>query len=227
MIQAMTVAGLAAMIDHSLLRADVTEAELAQLCQEAVDNGFATVAINSAPVAFCAAQLRGTPIGVCAAVGFPLGQTTTDAKVFEATHAIEEGATEIDFVLNLGLLKSGRMCELGNELALMVRACGNVTTKVILETCYLTDEEKGLVCDMAVQAGVDFVKTSTGMGPRGATIPDVLLMSSRVKDRARVKAAGGIRTFDQAMAMIDAGAQRIGTSRSLAILAEARDVLPE
>jgi deoxyribose-phosphate aldolase len=156
----MTVAGLAAMIDHSLLRANATEAELAQLCREASDNGFATVAINSAPVAFCAAQLRGTGVGVCAAVGFPLGQTTPDVKVFEATHAVEEGATEIDFVLNVGMLKSGRMCELGNELVLMVRACGGVVTKVILETGYLTDEEKGLGCDMAVQAGISFVKTA-------------------------------------------------------------------
>lgn len=226
MEQALTVARLAGMIDHSLLRANVTEAELAQCCQEAVENGFATVAINTAPVAFCVAQLQGTAVGICAAVGFPLGQTPTEVKVFEAAHAVEQGATEIDFVINVGLLKSGRMCELGNELALVVRACAGRTTKVILETCYLTDEEKGILCDLAVQAGVNFVKTSTGMGPKGATIPDVLLMKSRVSNRARVKAAGGIRTLDQALAMIDAGAERIGTSQGLAIIAEARDVLP-
>jgi deoxyribose-phosphate aldolase len=226
MDQILTAARLAGMIDHSLLRANVTETELAQCCREAAENGFATVAINTAPVGFCAAQLRGTTVGICAAVGFPLGQMPTEVKVFEAAHAVEQGATEIDFVINIGLLKSGRMCELGNELLLVARACGGRITQGILEPCYLTAEEKGLVCDMAVQAGINFVKTSTGMGPKGATIPDVLLMKSRVIGRARVKAAGGIRTLDQALAMIDAGAERIGTSQGLAIMAEARDVLP-
>jgi deoxyribose-phosphate aldolase len=223
---ALTVKSLAGMIDHSLLRADATDAEFERHCREAIEHGFATVAVNTAPVAFCAERLAGSGVGICAAVSFPLGQSPTQTKIYEARQAIEEGATEIDFVINVSQLKSGRMCDVGGEIEAVVKACAGVVTKVILEMCYLNDDEKRLACELAIRAGVDFVKTSTGMGPAGATLPDVLLLRSIARGRARVKAAGGIRNFDQAVAFIDAGADRLGTSRSLAIMNEARDILP-
>jgi len=222
----LTVSSLARMIDHTLLDPAVTEASLDRHCQEAAEQGFATVAINSAPVAYCARRLQGTSVGVCAAVSFPLGQTVTAVKVYEAQRAVEQGATEIDFVINLGLLKSGRVHELEEEIAAVVAACGDVTSKVILETCYLSDGEKVAVTEMAISAGASFVKTSTGRGPRGATLPDVLLLAQVAKGRIRVKAAGGIRTLDEVLSYLDAGATRIGTSQALAILADAREVLP-
>ncbi|HHX65380.1 MAG TPA: deoxyribose-phosphate aldolase [Chloroflexi bacterium] len=223
----LTVASLAAMIDHSLLRADATDADFDRLCREAVEYGFATVAVNTAPVAYCAKKLNGTGVGVCAAVSFPLGQSPTATKIYEARQAIDEGATEIDFVLNIGRLKSGHLCEVGGEIEAVVKACSGVTTKVILEMAYLTDDEKRLACELAIRAGADFVKTSTGMGPGGATLPDVLLLKSLARGRAKVKAAGGIRNLDQAIAFVDSGVDRLGTSRAVEIITEARDVLPE
>ena len=227
MAKSLTLAALAGMIDHSLLRADASEADLRQLCREAVDHGFATVAINTAPVSFCARQLAGTGVGVCAAVGFPLGQVPTAVKVYEAEQAINDGATEIDFVINIGQLKSGRRPYVENEIVALVKACDGLTTKVIMENCYLTDAEKQQVVEMAIDAGAGFVKTSTGRGPGGATMPDVLLMRSLARNRIRIKAAGGIRTLDQMLGFVDAGANRIGTSHGLAIMASAREVLPE
>ena len=227
MAKSLTLAALAGMIDHSLLRADAREADLLQLCREAVDHGFATVAINTAPVSFCARQLAGTCVGVCAAVGFPLGQVSTAVKVYEAEQAIADGASEIAFVINIGQLKSGRRSYVENEIVALAKACGGVTTKVIMENCYLTDAEKQQVVEMAIDAGADFIKTSTGRGTGGATMPDVLLMRSLARSRIRIKAAGGIRTLDRMLAFVDAGADRIGTSHGLAIMASAREVLPE
>lgn len=227
MNQPMTQSLLASLIDHTLLRPDATERDLARHCQEAQRYGFATVAINSAPTAFCAARLAGSDTGICAAVGFPSGQMTTAAKVFEATDAIKNGATEIDFVINIGALKSGHSQYVENEIGVIVQACEGVTTKVILETCYLTDAEKRAVLKMAIDAGATFVKTSTGRGPAGANLPDVIMLRSLGRHDIKVKAAGGIATLDEVLGYIDAGADRIGTSRALEIMAEAAEVLPE
>ncbi len=226
MTETLTVAGLAARIDHTLLRPDATEAEMAAHCQQAARYGFATVAINTAWVAFCARQLAGAGVGVCAAVGFPLGQMPTAVKLYEASYALEHGATEIDWVLPVGQLKSGGEELVGAEIKALVELCGRRVSKLILETCYLTDAEKQLACDLAIAAGATFVKTSTGFGPRGAIMPDVLLLVSQARGRIQVKASGGIRTLEAALGYLDAGATRLGVSQSVAILEEAREVLP-
>jgi len=222
----LTVRDLAAMIDYSLLRPDATDTMLREHCRRAVELGCGVVAVNSVAVPVCAAALKGSEVKICAAVGFPWGQTHPEVKVLEAERAIREGAQEIDFVINIGWLKSGRLLDVANEIREMVQACEGRTCKVILETCYLTDHEKREVVQMAIAAGADFVKTSTGLGPGGATLPDVLLMRSIAQGRIAIKAAGGIRTVDQALAYIDAGATRIGTSQAPSLLAEAREVLP-
>jgi deoxyribose-phosphate aldolase len=225
MSTALTVASLARMIDTTLLRPDATEIDVAQHCHGALQQGVATVAVNPAWVSFCAAQLRGSQVGVCAAISLPLGQATTTTKVFETRDAVANGATEIDFVINVGALKSGLGTHVSKEIAAIVQACEGHTSKVILETCYLTDAEKQAVCEMAIEAGATFVKTSTGMGSGGATIADVLLMRAVSGGRVKVKAAGGIRTLEEVLAYIDAGCERIGTSRAAAILQEAGQVL--
>lgn len=213
---------LARMIDHTLLRPDATYADFARLCAEAREHRFAMVAINPAPIPFCARELQGTEVGVGAAIGFPLGQMTAEVKVYETQDAIQKGATEIDFVINIVELKSGNQSFVADEIRRVVRACGNVTSKVILETVYLTEDEKKLVCQMAVDAGATFVKTSTGFASMGATPEDVALMKSVVGNRAKVKASGGIRNLEQVAALITAGAERIGTSRSVELIAQAR-----
>ena len=226
MTDPLTVSGLAGMIDHTLLSPAATLEQFSHHCVQAVEHGFATVSINSGPVSRCAKQLAGTGVGVCAAIGFPLGQTTTEVKVFEAERAIAEGATEIDFVINISLLKSGRVLQLNSEISQLVSACGGCTSKVILETGYLTDAEKQVVCEMAIRAGATFVKTCTGRGPRGVTLPDVLLLKSTAADRIEVKAAGGIKTLEEVLGYVDAGASRIGTSRAMSIIREAAEALP-
>jgi len=226
MCSMLTAVSLARMIDDTLLRPDATETDLAQHCSHAAERGVATVAVNPAWVSFCAAQLHGSATAVCAAISLPLGQSTTATKVYETHEALADGASEIDFVINVGALKSGKSSYVGDEIAAIVQACEGRPSKVILETCYLTDAEKAAVCLMAIEAGATFVKTSTGMAAAGATIPDVLLMSAISAGRIQVKAAGGIRTLDQVLAFIDAGCTRIGTSRAEAILDEAVLVLP-
>lgn len=211
---------LARLIDHTLLRPTATEDDLARLCDEAIGHGFATVAIHPYWVPFCAKRLLSTDVGVDATVGFPLGANTTLVKAEEARNAVAIGATEIDMVINLGALKSGHAGLVESEIAEVVQASLPVPVKVILETAYLTDEEKVAVCGMCVRAGAAFVKTSTGFGPAGATVGDVELMRRTVGDRIGVKAAGGIRTLAAATAMLDAGATRIGTSAGVAILNE-------
>lgn len=221
-----TVSELAAMIDHTLLGATVTEEQLAKLCDEAIEYECGAVAISSCNVAFCAACLEGSDVKVCSTVGFPLGQALTSVKVYEAEQALDAGADEIDFVINVGMLKSGKLDYVAKEIERVVAACRGHTSKVILETCYLTDEEKRAVCKMAIHAGATYVKTSTGMGTGGATLPDVLLLKSLAQERAKVKASGGIHNLDQVLAYIDAGAERIGASRGAEIVEEARRVLP-
>ena len=214
---------LAHTIDHTLLKPDATHDQIAQLCFEARKHGFASVCVNPAQVKLCAELLKDSGIPVCTVVGFPLGATSTDVKVFEAQQAIREGATELDMVINVGALKSRDYELVERDIASLARAChaGNAILKVIIEAALLTDEEKVAACQLAKVAGADFVKTSTGFGPGGATAEDVALMRRVVGPSMGVKAAGGIRSHADAQKMIAAGASRIGASASVKILQEA------
>ncbi len=214
---------LAHMIDHTLLKPDATQDQIAQLCFEARKHGFASVCVNSTNVKLCAELLKGSGVPVCAVIGFPLGAMTTDAKVFEAQQAIRDGASELDMVINVGAVKSRDYELVHNDIASIARGChaGNAILKVIIEAALLTDEEKVIACQLAKVAGADFVKTSTGFGPGGATAEDVALMRRVVGPTVGVKAAGGIRTLADAQKMIAAGASRIGASASVKILQEA------
>lgn len=211
---------LAGMIDHTFLKPFGTSENIEKLCAEARKYNFAMVAINPAEVETCVKLLEGSPVRVGAAIGFPLGQTTTECKAFETRDAIEKGATEIDTVINVRALQKGRLDIVKKEIEDMVAICkpAGVICKVILETCYLSDAEKETVCRIAKEAGVDFVKTSTGFGTAGATVEDVALMRRVVGPEIGVKAAGGIRDLDTALAMIKAGATRIGTSSGVSIV---------
>lgn len=216
----LTAEQLAGMIDHTFLKPFGTTENIEKLCAEARKYEFAMVAINPAEVETCVKLLEGSPVRVGAAIGFPLGQTTTECKAFETRDAIEKGATEIDTVINVRALQKGRLDIVKKEIEDMVAICkpAGVICKVILETCYLSDAEKETVCQIAKEAGVDFVKTSTGFGTAGATVEDVALMRRVVGPEIGVKAAGGIRDLDTALAMIKAGATRIGTSSGVSIV---------
>jgi deoxyribose-phosphate aldolase len=211
------------LIDHTLLKPDATQDEIAQLCFEARKYNFASVCINPAYVKLSAELLQGSGIPVCTVVGFPLGATPTDVKVFEAQKATREGATEVDMVINVGALKSRDYEIVERDIASVARVChaNNSILKVIIEAALLTDEEKVVACQLAKVAGADFVKTSTGFGPGGATLEDVALMRQVVGPTIGVKAAGGIRTYADAQKMIAAGATRIGASASVKIMQEA------
>ena len=214
----LTVKQLAAAIDHTQLRAYATETDLRELCDEARQYGFATVAVNPVWTSYCARKLAGSGVGVCTCVGFPLGANTAPMKVEEAKEAVKNGATEIDMVINIGALKSGYAPFVEKEIRAIVNAVKGVPVKVILECSYLNDEEKEAVCKMSVLSGAAFVKTSTGYGASGATVDDVELMAAAVGGKLGVKAAGGIRAYSDAIAMIEAGATRIGTSAGVRIL---------
>ena len=216
----LSVKQLAGMIDHTFLKPFGTAENIEKLCAEARKYEFAMVAINPAEVETCVKLLEGSPVRVGAAIGFPLGQTTTECKAFETRDAIAKGATEIDTVINVRALQKGRLDIVKKEIEEMVAICrpAGVICKVILETCYLSDAEKETVCRIAKEAGVDFVKTSTGFGTAGATVEDVALMRRVVGPEIGVKAAGGIRDLDTALAMIKAGATRIGTSSGVTIV---------
>ena len=216
----LSVKQLAGMIDHTFLKPFGTAENIEKLCAEARKYEFAMVAINPAEVETCVKLLEGSPVRVGAAIGFPLGQTTTECKAFETRDAIAKGATEIDTVINVRALQKGRLDIVKKEIEEMAAICrpAGVICKVILETCYLSDAEKETVCRIAKEAGVDFVKTSTGFGTAGATVEDVALMRRVVGPEIGVKAAGGIRDLDTALAMIKAGATRIGTSSGVTIV---------
>ena len=216
--------GVASAIDHTLLRADATAEDIDKLCREAAEWKFATVCVNPTWVARAARQLRSSGVGICAVVGFPLGATTPDVKQYEARRAIFDGATEIDMVLNVGALKSGDVRLVTDDIRAVVGACmeRGVTSKVILETALLTDEEKVTACTLAKAGGADFVKTSTGFGPGGATTADVALMRRVVGSEMGIKAAGGVRDLQQVKAMVAAGATRIGASAGVRIVKESR-----
>jgi len=220
----LSVEQLAEKIDHTLLKADAQEAGLEKLCQEAREYGFKMVAINSAPVTLCKNLLKGSTVHVGAAIGFPLGQTTIKTKAFETKEAIENGADEIDYVINISKLKDGDTNYIEEEMQTIVDICkkNDVLSKVILETCYLEDEEKKQVCKIAKKVRPDFVKTSTGFGVAGATVADVQLMKQTVGDQVKVKAAGGIRDLEAVKAMIEAGADRLGMSASVKVIEEYR-----
>ena len=207
------------LIDHTLLKATATIADIETLCKEAVEYDFYSVCVNSCYVATAKNFLAGTDIKVCSVVGFPLGAMSAKAKYFETGEALSDGADEIDMVLNVGLLKSGEVNKALDEIISLKRCVGeNRVLKVILETCYLTDEEKRLACRMALDAKADFVKTSTGFGSGGATLADVKLMKECVQDKAKIKASGGIRDYETTMQYVNLGVQRIGTSNGIAIL---------
>lgn len=213
---------IARMIDQTLLKPFASDEDLAAFCKESDKYHFAMVAINSAPVTLCHEILKDSDVHVGAAIGFPLGQTTIDVKCYETEKAIEEGADEIDYVINIGKLKSGNWDYIEEEMSRIVAICKkhNRLSKVIFENCYLTDDEKKHLCEIALRVRPDFIKTSTGFGTGGATVEDVRLMKSMVGDAIGVKAAGGIRSLDDALAMIEAGATRIGTSAGVKIVAE-------
>jgi deoxyribose-phosphate aldolase len=214
---------LAHLIDHTLLKPDASQDEIAQLCFEARKYKFASVCVNPTNVKLCAQLLKDSDVDICTVVGFPLGATPTDVKVFEAQQAIREGATEVDMVINVGAVKSRDYELVERDIASVARVChaGNAILKVIIEAALLTDEEKVVACQLAKVAGADFVKTSTGFGPGGATPEDVALMRKVVGPSIGVKAAGGIRTYQDAQRMIAAGASRLGASASVRILQEA------
>ncbi len=220
----LTAAELAGMIDHTFLRAFGDAAAIDRLCAEATEHHFASVAVNGCEVARCAAALKGTGVKVTAVAGFPLGQMTPEAKLFEVRDVIAKGAGEVDIVQNVRALQSGNWKLVLDELTEFARICRDVgaVSKVIFENCYLTEEQKILSCKFACEAGVDFVKTSTGFGTGGATVADVALMRQLVGSEKGVKAAGGIRDLATAREMIRAGATRIGTSAGVEIVGELR-----
>jgi deoxyribose-phosphate aldolase len=214
---------IAKMIDHTLLKPDATQDQIAQLCYEARKHGFAAVCVNPAYVELCSQLLKGTPVHVCTVVGFPLGATPPEVKAYEAQQAIDDGATEVDMVINIGALKSKDYALVERDIATVARTChtNGAILKVIIEAALLTDEEKVIACQLAKVAGADYVKTSTGFGPGGATVHDVELMRRSVGPEIGVKAAGGIGSYDDAKAMIAAGATRIGASAGVKIVQQA------
>ncbi|HEV2288764.1 MAG TPA: deoxyribose-phosphate aldolase [Candidatus Acidoferrales bacterium] len=216
--------GIAKLIDHTLLKPEATDAQIRTLCEEAVKFEFASVCINPWYVALAAKLVRGSEVKVCTVAGFPLGATFTAAKALEAGNAISLGAREIDMVINIGALKSGSLEAMESDIRSVVETChrGDAICKVILENGLLSNEEKKSACRAAKNAGADFVKTSTGFGPSGATVEDVALMRAVVGPRMGVKAAGGIRTLEDLKKMLAAGATRIGTSSGVKIIEQVR-----
>lgn len=210
----------ASFIDHTLLKPDATKEQIKKLCEEAKKYGFASVCVNPYWVKDCKQILKGTKVNVCTVIGFPLGATTTATKVFETAQAIEQGADEIDMVINIGLLKARDYERVKEDIKEVVDAASGRLVKVIIETCLLSDEEKVKACQLAVDAGAAFVKTSTGFSTGGATMEDVALMRKTVGEQVGVKASGGIRSLAEMLKMIDAGATRIGTSSGVKIIEE-------
>lgn len=210
--------GLNKYIDHTILKATASSSDVKKLCEEAIEHEFYSVCVNGCYVADAKQLLQGTDVKVAAVVGFPLGAMTTAAKVFEAKDAVENGASEIDMVINVAKLKDGEFEFVENEIRQIKEAIGDNVLKVIIETCYLTDEEKVKACELSLAAKADFVKTSTGFGTGGATYEDVKLMKSVVGDNAKVKASGGVRDKETAQKYVDLGAERLGTSSGIDIV---------
>ena len=213
---------IAKYIDHTVLAANATQDKIEKLCAEAKEWKFASVCVNTCWTKFYAEKLKGTGVNVCVVVGFPLGAMCTKAKAYEAKCAVEDGATEVDMVINIGWLKDHKDDLVENDIREVKKACGDKHLKVIIEACLLTEEEKVRACRLSVKAGADFVKTSTGFSTGGATAEDVALMRKTVGPDMGVKAAGGIRTFEDAKKMIEAGANRLGCSAGIAIVTAAK-----
>ncbi len=211
---------LAGLIDHTILRPDATRADVLRLCEDVRRYGFGAMFVSPCWLEEARQALAGVPVRIGIPVGFPHGLHTTACKVAEAVEGAERGAVELDMVLNVSRLKSGEADYVRRDIEAVVQATPGVGHKVIVETCYLTEAEKRLACRLVTEAGADYVKTSTGFGPTGATVADVRLMKEAVAGRAKVKASGGIRTLVATLALLDAGADRIGTSASVAIMEE-------
>lgn len=209
---------LAGMMDHTLLKAVATPDQIEGICKEAIEIGAASVCVNPCNVRQAAEYLKNSNVKVCTVIGFPLGANTSVVKAFETENAIKNGAQEVDMVINIGALKAGNDEEVYKDIRAVVEAACGVLVKVIIETCYLTDDEKVTACKMAAKAGADFVKTSTGFGTGGANPHDVALMKKSIPASMSVKASGGMHSWDDAKANIEAGADRLGVSASLAIL---------
>ena len=220
------ITAIAQVIDHTLLKPEATREQIDRLCREALEYHFASVCVNPTHVGRCAELLRGSDVKVCTVIGFPLGATTTAVKAYETRQAIDDGATEIDMVINIGALKSGDLDAVQADIGAVVDAAhaAGALVKVIIETALLSDDEKVTACRLAQAAGAEFVKTSTGFGPGGAKVEDVALMRRVVGPEMGVKASGGVRNYADVQAMIAAGATRIGASAGVAIVSEARRV---
>ena len=214
----------AKMIDHTLLKPEATKEQVKNLCEEAVQYGFHSVCVNSSFVYYCAELLKDSDVKVCTVIGFPLGAMSTAGKAAEAQAAVADGAEELDMVIHVGMIKSGDWDYVKQDIASVVEAAGDkAVVKVILETCLLTDEEKRKACMICKEAGASFVKKSTGFSNGGATVKDVALMREAVGSDMGVKASGGIRSFQDARAMVEAGADRIGASSGIAIIREQKE----
>lgn len=209
---------LAKYIDHTILKANATRAQVEKLCDEAAEHGFASVCVNSCWVTLAAERLVGSGVNVCTVIGFPLGAMSTEGKAAEAAAAVSDGAAELDMVINIGWLVAGEDELVRRDIEAVVASAEGRCVKVIIETCLLDDEQIVRACELSVEAGATFVKTSTGFSTGGATVHDVALMAKTVAGRCKVKASGGIHTAAEAQAMIDAGADRIGTSSGIAIV---------
>lgn len=207
-------------IDHTCLKSFAQESEIEKLCSEAKQYNFFSVCVNSAYVAKCCTLLKDSSVKVCTVIGFPLGQNTTETKVFETKQALKDSAEEIDMVINIGKLLDGKIDYVENEIKQIKQVCGNKTLKVIIEICYLTDKALEQACIACLNAKADFVKTSTGFGTSGASVDSIKKIKNIVGDKAYIKASGGIKTREFALELIEAGANRIGTSSGISIVAE-------
>ena len=215
-----TKAIMAKTIDHTLLKAIATEQSVRELCAEARKFGFATVCVNPVWVELCVRELSGTGIPVCTVIGFPLGANDNEIKAAEAHLAVAQGAREVDMVINVGAAKAGNWKSVEEDIHGVVKASGDAAVKVIIETCYLSDAEKVKACEAAARAGASSIQTSTGFGTGGATVEDVKLIRRTVGDKLQIKASGGIRSYHDAILMLDGGADRLGASSSIAVISE-------
>jgi deoxyribose-phosphate aldolase len=215
--------GIEKLIDHTLLRPDATGADILRLCDEAGRYGFFAVCVHPYYTGLAKEALFKSHVKIAAVIGFPHGMTLPAVKIYEAIQAVLSGADELDIVINTGLAKSGGWEAVKKEISDIITATAGVTHKVIIETCYLTDDEKKKACEAAIEAGAEYIKTSTGFGPSGAVIRDIQLIKAYTKGKVGIKAAGGIKTLTQAKAFLEAGATRIGTSSGVAIMKEAQD----
>jgi deoxyribose-phosphate aldolase len=205
-------------IDHTILKATASPKDIVQLCAEAIQFKFYAVCVNGCYIKLAKSELKNSKVKIAAVIGFPLGAMSTESKIAEAAQCVADGADEIDMVINIGLLKAGQANLVEVEIAAIKKAIGNQVLKVIIETCYLTNEEKKMACRAALNAGADFVKTSTGFGTSGATIEDVKLMKAEVGDKLKIKASGGIRDLKTALEYIELGVSRLGTSSGIELV---------